>query len=211
MYMYICYLQDKEAQEGRDYSKQKLLLGTHTSEGEQNYLMVAEVCARALSQLPAIWLQEQRRIARVGCEEDSSMRAAFRMRFSIIMSRQRQSSPLATGSAKCDGREQQCPRMRFIPSKACALMTVQVQLPCEDSELDPRQYDEERAEVGGFGTSHGRVAVTQMINHDGEVNRARVMPQNKFLIATKTPHADVYVFDYSKHPSKPAGEVVRSP
>ena len=25
------------------YSKQKLVLGTHTSEGEQNYLMLAEV------------------------------------------------------------------------------------------------------------------------------------------------------------------------
>ena len=29
------------------YSKQKLVLGTHTSEGEQNYLMLAEVCARS--------------------------------------------------------------------------------------------------------------------------------------------------------------------
>lgn len=29
------------------------------------------------------------------------------------------------------------------------------------------------------------------------------MPQNSFLIATKTISAEVYVFDYSKHPSKP--------
>ena len=29
------------------------------------------------------------------------------------------------------------------------------------------------------------------------------MPQNPFLIATKTISADVYVFDYSRHPSKP--------
>lgn len=29
-------------------------------------------------------------------------------------------------------------------------------------------------------------------------------PQNHFLIATKTISAEVYVFDYSKHPSKPA-------
>ena len=26
------------------YSRQKMVLGTHTSEGEQNYLMLAEVC-----------------------------------------------------------------------------------------------------------------------------------------------------------------------
>jgi len=45
--------------------------------------------------------------------------------------------------------------------------------------------------------------VTQQINHEGEVNRARYMPQNPFLIATKTVNAEVYVFDYTKHPSKP--------
>lgn len=29
------------------------------------------------------------------------------------------------------------------------------------------------------------------------------MPQNPFLIATKSPTSEVYVFDYSKHPSTP--------
>lgn len=36
-----------------------------------------------------------------------------------------------------------------------------------------------------------------------EVNRARYMPQNKFIIATKAPSEDVFVFDVAKHPSKP--------
>ena len=36
-----------------------------------------------------------------------------------------------------------------------------------------------------------------------QVNRARYMPQNPYLIATKSPAADVYVFDWSKHSSKP--------
>ncbi len=48
-----------------------------------------------------------------------------------------------------------------------------------------------------------QVQVVQQINHEGEVNRARYMPQNPFIIATKTVSAEVYVFDYSKHPSKP--------
>lgn len=48
-----------------------------------------------------------------------------------------------------------------------------------------------------------QVQVVQQINHEGEVNRARYMPQNSFCIATKTVSAEVYVFDYSKHPSKP--------
>lgn len=33
--------------------------------------------------------------------------------------------------------------------------------------------------------------------------RARYMPQSPFIIATKTPSAEVLVFDYSKHPSRP--------
>lgn len=37
-------VQEKEEVGGR-YSKQKMVLGTHTSEGEQNYLMLAEVRA----------------------------------------------------------------------------------------------------------------------------------------------------------------------
>jgi histone-binding protein RBBP4 len=83
------------------------------------------------------------------------------------------------------------------------LMLAQVQLPLEDAENDARQYDDERGEIGGFGCANGKVQVIQQINHDGEVNRARYMPQNPFIIATKTVSAEVYVFDYSKHPSKP--------
>ena len=55
----------------------------------------------------------------------------------------------------------------------------------------------------GFGRTTGKVQVVQHINHDGEVNRARAMPQNPHVIATKTVSADVYLFDYTKHPSKP--------
>nr|XP_029132489.1 histone-binding protein RBBP7-like [Labrus bergylta] len=29
------------------------------------------------------------------------------------------------------------------------------------------------------------------------------MPQNPYIIATKTPSSDVLLFDYAKHPSKP--------
>lgn len=42
-------------------------------------------------------------------------------------------------------------------------------------------------EQGGYKTGHqGKIEVIQRINHDGEVNRARYMPQNPFIIATKT-------------------------
>lgn len=113
------WLPDRHEPPGKDYSLQKVILGTHTSENEPNYLMLA-----------------------------------------------------------------------------------QVQLPLDDAENDARHYDD-RPDIGGFGCANGKVQIIQQINHEGEVNRARYMPQNPFIIATKTVSAEVYVFDYSKHPSKP--------
>ncbi len=34
------------------------------------------------------------------------------------------------------------------------------------------------------------------------------MPQSPFIIATKTPSAEVLVFDYSKHPSRPGMSIL---
>lgn len=117
------WLPNKTKEEGKDYSTHRLVLGTHTTDGEQNYLMIAE------------------------CK-----------------------------------------------------------LPNEDTEVDARKYDDERAEAGGFCGANGKVEVTQRINHEGEVNRARYMPQNPYLIATKSISSEVYVFDWSKHPSKPKAD-----
>lgn len=59
------------------------------------------------------------------------------------------------------------------------------------------------SEFGGFGSVSGKIEIEIKINHEGEVNRARYMPQNHCIIATKTPTSDVLVFNYNKHPSKP--------
>jgi histone-binding protein RBBP4 len=76
-------------------------------------------------------------------------------------------------------------------------------LPLEDTEIDIRKYDSTKNEIGGYGGSTAKIEVVQRINHDGEVNRAKYMPQNHTIIATKTPSGLVYVFDYTKHPSSP--------
>eukprot|EP00244_Chara_vulgaris_P013900 TRINITY_DN8322_c0_g1_i1.p1 TRINITY_DN8322_c0_g1~~TRINITY_DN8322_c0_g1_i1.p1 ORF type:complete len:110 (-),score=21.18 TRINITY_DN8322_c0_g1_i1:2-331(-) len=39
----VQWLPDKQEPTGKEYSVQRLVLGTHTSENEQNYLMLAEV------------------------------------------------------------------------------------------------------------------------------------------------------------------------
>jgi len=83
------------------------------------------------------------------------------------------------------------------------LMVAEVRLPLEDTEIDARKYDDETAELGGFGGVSGKVEVQIKINHEGEVNRARYMPSNEFIVATKTISSEVYVFDITKHPSTP--------
>ncbi|KAG7174380.1 histone-binding protein Caf1-like [Homarus americanus] len=83
------------------------------------------------------------------------------------------------------------------------LLIASVQLPNEDAQFDASHYDNEKGEFGGFGSVSGKIEIEIKINHEGEVNRARYMPQNPCVIATKTPSSDVLVFDYTKHPSKP--------
>ncbi|KAG0502106.1 hypothetical protein HPP92_002178 [Vanilla planifolia] len=45
-----------------------------------------------------------------------------------------------------------------------------------------------------------KVQITQRIRHQGEVNRARYMPQKPSLIATKTCGSEVHIFDSAKRP-----------
>ncbi|KAH9929735.1 WD40 repeat-like protein [Fomitopsis serialis] len=89
------------------------------------------------------------------------------------------------------------------------LQIATVQLPKRDESpsadrLDRADYDDERGELGGHSIpAQPRVQITQKINHAGEVNRARYMPQNPDLIATKAVSGEVFVFDRTKHPSDP--------
>lgn len=82
------------------------------------------------------------------------------------------------------------------------VLIANIRLPLPDTKIDARKYDEQRKELGGFGGS-GKVEIEIRINHEGEVNRARYMPQNHTIIATKTPTADVLVFDYTNLESMP--------
>eukprot|EP01103_Thecamoeba_quadrilineata_P016029 TRINITY_DN5241_c0_g1_i1.p1 TRINITY_DN5241_c0_g1~~TRINITY_DN5241_c0_g1_i1.p1 ORF type:complete len:419 (+),score=62.19 TRINITY_DN5241_c0_g1_i1:113-1258(+) len=116
----VQWFPDKQTEKGKDFSTQRLLLGTHTSDAEQNYLMIANV-----------------------------------------------------------------------------------RLPHEDADLDLKQFDDQRGETSGFKSTSAKVEITQKINHDGEVNRARYMPQNPSIVATKTISSEVYVFDVSRHPLRP--------
>uniref|UniRef100_A0A8C6WZ75 RB binding protein 7, chromatin remodeling factor n=1 Tax=Neogobius melanostomus TaxID=47308 RepID=A0A8C6WZ75_9GOBI len=81
------------------------------------------------------------------------------------------------------------------------LVIASVQIPNDDAQFDASHYDSEKG--GELGGAQREIEIEIKINHEGEVNRARYMPQNPCIIATKTPTSDVLVFDYTKHPSKP--------
>lgn len=75
-------------------------------------------------------------------------------------------------------------------------------------------YDEEKNEMGGHGhanSSIGKIEIKMKILHEGEVNRARYMPQNHFIVASRGPENEVYIFDLRKHESLPTSKSVFSP
>lgn len=48
-----------------------------------------------------------------------------------------------------------------------------------------------------------QVEIRQKIRVDGEVNRARCMPQKPTLVGAKTSGCEVFLFDYAKHAATP--------
>jgi len=130
----VQFLPDKILPAGCDYSIQRLLLGTHTSGGEANYVHVAEI------RLPL---------------EDTEIDAR---------AYERTGDPTASPAAAAGGQP---------------------------------------ADVGGYASTYGKVEIVQSMLHQGEVHRARVMPQHSHYIATKSPSPDVFVYDRSLHPAKP--------
>jgi histone-binding protein RBBP4 len=84
------------------------------------------------------------------------------------------------------------------------LQIADVMLPNPPSELDPGRYDEEKEELGGYGGgAECRLTIQQRMVHEGEVNKARYMPQKPDLIATMCADGNALIFDRTKHPLQP--------
>ncbi|KAG8965172.1 Histone acetyltransferase type B subunit 2 [Tulasnella sp. 419] len=128
----IQWFPDKESPAGKPYTLHRLLLGTHTSGVQQDYLQIAQV------EIP-------KQLGGVDDDDD-------------------------------DG---------------------------DDGALGEESYDEDRGELGRYGSHPSRIQIIQKIPHRGEINRARYMPQNPDLIATKSTSGSVFIFDRTKHPSQP--------
>ncbi|ORY71290.1 WD40-repeat-containing domain protein [Pseudomassariella vexata] len=86
---------------------------------------------------------------------------------------------------------------------------AEVEIPTK-VRANPRDYDEERGEIGGHGkteTSAMKFNVVQRIDHPSEVNKARYCPQNPDLIATLAVDGRILIFDRTKHSVNPNGKV----
>eukprot|EP01084_Bolivina_argentea_P073128 132711_1 len=83
------------------------------------------------------------------------------------------------------------------------LMIAEVKLPTIDPKKLSSKYKHSCDVYGGFGGAAGKIEITQKIIHNGEINKSRYMAQNANIIATKTKHATINIFDRTKYPSKP--------
>ena len=98
------------------------------------------------------------------------------------------------------------------------VMIAEVRLPGEEAVVDATEFSktadghekvtDSTREAGGYSSGKaGRFDIVQRIPHKGEVNRARYMPHNADVIATRGVDGPVYVFDRTKYASKPSDEV----
>lgn len=78
------------------------------------------------------------------------------------------------------------------------LIIAKVKLPLEDSMASGSLHIDSARESGGSN----KIEPIVQINHEGEVNKARVMPNHENIIATKSPNGMTYIFDYQKHPTR---------
>nr|AFJ24856.1 retinoblastoma binding protein-1 [Schmidtea mediterranea] len=83
------------------------------------------------------------------------------------------------------------------------LLIASVTVPNEYKCFESKHYDAEKDEFGGYGLVTAHTDISIKINHDGCINRARYLPQCPNVIATKSSNGNVYLFDYTRHPSKP--------
>ena len=85
------------------------------------------------------------------------------------------------------------------------LIIVKVRLPLQDTNSDVK--DENKDFI--LPKIENKLEFEIKINHAGEVNKARHMPQKYNIIATKTISGEIHIFDYFKHPTKPSDLTVK--
>ena len=86
------------------------------------------------------------------------------------------------------------------------LIIAKAYLPTQQSSSqgdDDLHYTQEQ--INAYSKIESKIEIEYKINHTGEINKARPMPQHdkSNIIATKTQSGEIHIFDYLKHPGKP--------
>ena len=89
-----------------------------------------------------------------------------------------------------------------------SLLVASVRLPKDEGSVGITAAEQMR-QGEDYRSVDEKVTIDQRINHPGEVNCARYMPQNTSIVATKAVSSDVLVFDLREHPEEPADKIVR--
>ena len=86
-------------------------------------------------------------------------------------------------------------------------MVMKVKVPLEGGTMD--KFSDSGKDAHGMGVERQRMEMETRINHQGEVNRARMMPQKRNILATKTVSGELHIFDYFKHGTDPDTDEVK--
>jgi histone-binding protein RBBP4 len=86
-----------------------------------------------------------------------------------------------------------------------------IEVPNEDAKKE-KLFNYDTLEIGGPGQARRpfKNEITQKINHEGEVNKARYMPQKPDIIATLGIGGNCYIFDRTKHPNTPKDDEIHA-
>lgn len=81
------------------------------------------------------------------------------------------------------------------------LLIAKVKIPKDDILLDISEYTyahEKRTNHSAIGQSNGNIIIEKKILHQGEVQKARYMPQNPNVIASKITNGEIHLFNINK-------------
>jgi histone-binding protein RBBP4 len=109
-------------------------------------------------------------------------------------------------AARDEGSESTTQRVlmstRTSGNEAEYIQIVGISLPDTVSDSAVRSFEE-----GGYGFGDSKVKVLQKIPTPYEINRARYMPSQCNIIATRFDTSETYIYDYTKHQSFPKDAV----
>lgn len=85
------------------------------------------------------------------------------------------------------------------------LLQGKVKIPMEQSLISGKIYLDNTKDAGGMGLltkTENKIEISARISHDREVLKARVMPKQENIIASKSPSGAVFVYDMKKYTNK---------